>query len=317
MKYAQLGTSDLTVSRICFGSWQLSPRFWGEIPIEPWRRALDKALELGVNFIDTAGAYGDGYAESCLGDYFAASGNRDRFIVATKFYWTFQKAERHPDTSYAFIVKECEDALRRMKTDRIDLFQVHSWDPLTRPDEVAAALTDLRRDGKVRWFGASNLNAEQVSLYHKYVPVVSLQPWYNLIERDNEKREFPFCLENRIGVIPYSPLYRGLLTGKYARGHQFTDDRANLKLYQGASFQRMLDGIDELRPIAEKHNLSVAQFAIRWILTHPAITSAIVGIKTPEHIESIAAAAEDVLPAADWHKAAQIMARAKQEASAL
>lgn len=317
MKYAQLGTSDLVVSRICFGCWQLSPRFWGEIPLAPWRKALDKALDLGVNFIDTAGAYGDGYAESCLGDYFAASGHRDKFIVATKFYWTFQKAVRHPDTSYDFIIQECEDALRRMKTDRIDLFQVHSWDPLTRADDVAAALVKLRHDGKVRWFGVSNLTAEQISLYHKHIPVVSLQPWYNLIERESERREFPFCLEHRIGVIPYSSLYRGLLTGKYTRGHQFSDDRANLKLYQGASFQRMLDAIDELRSIAEPHGITVAQFAVRWILTHPAISSAIVGIKAPEHIESIARAADTVLPAEDWHKAAQIMAQAKQEALTL
>ena len=317
MKYAQLGTSDLVVSRICFGCWQLSPKFWGEIPLKPWKKALDKAIELGINFIDTAGAYGDGYAESCLGEYFAASRNRDHFLVATKFYWTFQKAERHPDTSYAFILQECEDALRRMKTDRIDLFQVHMWDPLTRPEEVAAAFVELRRQGKVRWFGVSNLNTEQISLYLKHIPVVSLQPWYNLLERDNEKREFPFCLEHRIGVIPYSPLYRGLLTGKYARNHQFTDDRANLALYQGAAFQRMLDGIDALRPIAESLGLTVAQFAIRWILTNPTVTSAIVGIKSPEHVESIAPAAETMLSAEDWYKAAQIIACAKQEALSL
>ncbi|HNR33437.1 MAG TPA: aldo/keto reductase, partial [Candidatus Hydrogenedentes bacterium] len=246
MQYAQLGKSGLLVSRICFGCWQLSPRFWGEVPIAPWRKALDKAVELGVNFVDTAGAYGEGYAEEMLGNYFQDSGNRDHFILATKFYWTFKKPKRHPDTSYAFIIQECEDALRRLKTDRIDLFQVHAWDPLTRPDEVAAALGRLKQEGKVRFFGASNLNADQVALYQRYIDVASLQPLYNLIDREVEARELPYCLREQIGVIPYSPLHRGLLTGKYERDHVFEDDRKNLPLYQGEAFQRMLAGLDDV-----------------------------------------------------------------------
>lgn len=317
MQYMQLGKSGLLVSRICFGCWQLSPRFWGEVAIGPWRKALDTAVGLGVNFIDTAGAYGDGYAEEMLGDYFKDSGNREHFVLATKFYWTFKKAKRHPDTSYAFIVQECEDALRRLRTEYIDLFQVHAWDPLTRPDEVAAALGRLKQEGKVRCFGASNLNVEQTSLYLRHIDVASLQPLYNLIDRDVEARELPFCLREQIGVITYSSLHRGLLAGTYAREQQFDDDRKNLPLYQGRAFHRMLDAIDALRPLAEKHGLTVAQFSIRWLLTHPAVTSAIVGIKTPEQIASVVPAADDVLPAEDWHDAARIVAEAKREALGL
>lgn len=316
MKCAQLGKSGLMVSRICFGCWQLSPHYWGEIPIAPWRNALDRALELGVNFIDTAGAYGDGHAEKCLGDYFRDSGNRDLFVVATKFYWTFKKPARHPDTSYQFILDECEDSLRRLRTDRIDLFQVHAFDPLTRPDEVAAALGRLRQEGKIRHFGVSNLNVEQIELYRQFTDIASLQPWYNLIERGPEEREFPYCMRHGIGVMPYSPLYRGLLTGKYAPDHRFSDDRANLPLYQGEAFRRMLAGIRRLEPVAQKHGLSIAQLAIRWVLTHPAVTSAIVGIKTPEHIASIVPAAESVLPAEDWHHIAGIIKTAQAETSA-
>lgn len=314
MQYAQLGKSGLIVSRICFGCWQLSPRFWGEVAIGPWRKALDKAVELGVNFVDTAGAYGDGYAEEMLGGYFQDSGNREHFVLATKFYWTFKKAQRHPDTSYAFIIQECEDALRRLKTDYIDLFQVHAWDPLTRPDEVAAALGRLQQEGKVRLFGVSNLNVEQMALYLRYVDIASLQPLYNMIDREAESRELPFCLRERVGVITYSSLHRGLLTGKYTRDTRFDDDRRNLALYQGRAFHSMIDALDALRPLAEKHNLTVAQFSIRWLLTHPAVTSAIVGIKTPEHIASIVPAADGALPAEDWHEAARVIAEAKREA---
>lgn len=313
MEYRQLGRTDMVVSRICFGCWQLSPRFWGEVPLGPWRAAIDKALDMGVNFIDTAGAYGDGYAESRLGDYFADAGNRDRFFLATKFYWNF-RGERFPDTSYDFILSETEDALRRLKTDRIDLMQIHAWDPLTRPEQVAAALGQLKKQGKVRWVGVSNLNVEQIAMYREVIDVQSLQPPYNLLEREIESRELPYCLQHRIGVIPYSPLYRGLLTGKYARDHIFEEQRGKFGFFVQPAFTRILDGLDELRPIAEDLGLNLAQLAIRWLLTHPAVTSAIVGIKTPEMIENIAPAADAELPAPLWHKVAGIMKKAREDA---
>ncbi len=317
MQYIQLGKTDLIVSRICFGCWQLSPRFWGKVPLGPWRRAIDRAVELGVNFIDTAGAYGEGYAEECLGDYLKKRKLRDKFFIATKFYWNFKGKARYPETTYAFTISECEDSLRRLKTDRIDLFQIHAWDPLTRPEETAAALARLKQEGKIRWVGVSNLNVEQIAMYRQFIDVECHQPHYNLLAREPEEREFPYCLQHRIGVIPYSPLYRGLLTGKYARDQQFTDSRANYGLYTGRAFHRILDALDELKAIAKPLKLTVAQLAIRWVLTHPAVTSAIVGIKTPEHIESIVPAADAPLPAPTWHQTAEIMQKAREEAEAM
>ncbi|MCG3199173.1 MAG: Aldo-keto reductase YhdN [bacterium] len=311
MHFAQLGKTDLVVSRICFGCWQLSPSFWGKIPLEPWHAALKKALDLGVNFIDTADAYGDGYAESSLGEFLHKEGLRDRFIVATKFFWDFTVSPRVPNTTHDYILRACEDSLRRLKTDRIDLYQIHAWDPLTRPEEVAAAFGRLKKEGKVRWFGVSNQNLEQIRLYGKHFEVASLQPHYNLLFRDIEARELPYCLESRIGVIPYSPLYRGLLAGTYSRDQEFEDHRGKLELFTGEKFQRILDGLDEIGPIARELGLTVSQLAIRWVLTHPAITSAIVGIKTPEHIESIVPAAEGMLPRDVWHKVAGVLERAK------
>jgi aryl-alcohol dehydrogenase-like predicted oxidoreductase len=313
MKYTQLGKTDLMVSRICFGCWQLSPRFWGEVPLAPWHAALKKALDVGVNFIDTADAYGDGYAEQSLGEFLQREGLRDRFLIATKFYWNFEGEKRHPDTRYEYILRECEASLKRLRTDHIDLYQIHAFDPLTRPDEVGAALSRLKKEGKVRWFGVSNLNVEQMRMYGKHFEVSCLQPCYSLLAREIEQNELPYCLAERIGVIAYSPLYRGLLTGKYRKDQTFTDSRKDVKLFQGAAFHHMLDALETLRPVAEKHGVTMAQLAIRWILTHPALTCAIVGIKTPEHIEGIAPAADGVLSADDWHHVAGVLAKAKVE----
>ena len=317
MQYVQLGRSDLIVSRICFGCWQLSPRFWGEIPLDPWRDALHKSADLGVNFIDTADAYGEGYAEEKLGDWFEKSGLRDKFVLATKFYHNFEQEERVPDTSYDYILRECEASLKRLRTDRIDLYQVHAWDPLTRPDEVAAAFAQLKKQGKVRWFGLSNNNADQIRMYAQYFDVECLQPRYNMIDREVEDHEFPVCIEKKIGVITFSSLAKGLLGGKYTPDTTFDDHRQYSPLFNGKPFERILQGVEDLKPIAEKHGLTIPQLAVRWVLSHPAVTSAIVGIKTVEHIETIAPAADAELPRRDWYDAAKIISAARSEAMKL
>lgn len=316
MRYVQLGKTDLIVSRICFGCWQLSPRFWGDVSMDDWRAAVRKAPEVGVNFIDTADAYGDGAAESALGDLLAEDKTRDSFIVATKFYHNFEKAERHPDTSYDYILRECEASLKRLRTDRIDLYQIHAWDPLTRPDEVAAAFGQLKKQGKVRWFGVSNLNADQIRMYLRYCDIECLQPLYNMLAPEVEARELPVCVENRMGVISYSSLARGLLTGKYTPEAHFGDFRDDDPYFHGESYEAIKAGLDKLKPYCEKYRLTLPQFAVRWVLTHPAITSAIIGVKKPDHIESIAPAADGVLTNEDWHSASSIMATAGAAAKA-
>ncbi len=306
MQTVQLGRTDLNVSRIAFGCWQLSPAFWGEIPIHPWEEAVRAAADLGVNFIDTADAYGNGHAETSLGKVFQRDGLRDRFVLATKFFWRIEaNGERFPDTTYAYILRACEASLRRLQTDRIDLYQIHAFDPLTRPDEVACALTDLRRQGKIRWIGVSNLNAEQMRMYERHFDVACLQPPYSLLNRKAEADELPYCLARRIGVIAYSPLFRGLLAGRYDRTTKFTDRRAALPEFTGDRFSRILGALDRLRPLAEGHGLTLAQLAIRWVLTHPALTAAIVGVKERAHIEGIVAAADAPLPHDDWHRVAR------------
>lgn len=317
MHYRQLGSTDLKVSRICFGCWQLSPAWWGEVPVEPWAAAVKAARDCGVNFIDTADAYGDGFAETELGKLFKREGGRDEFVLATKFYWNFSTGPaRFPDTTRDYIIRACEASLRRLQTDHIDLYQIHAWDPITRPDEVAAAFQQLRREGKVRWFGVSNLNPEQMDLYRAHWDVSSLQPPYSLLARDIEQRELPYCLRHNIGVLNYSSLHRGLLGGKYTADTTFADHRAKAPLFQGAGLKIILAAVEEAKAIATEQGLTMAQLAVRWVLTNPAITSAIVGVKKPEHITGIVKAADGALPQDLWHRLAARFRQAQTEALA-
>ena len=312
MQYQQLGKTDLVVSRICFGCWQQSPKFWGEVDQDAWEKAVIGAPDYGVNFIDTADAYGEGYAESRLGEVISKHNLRDKYLIATKFYWNFDDPnERFPDTRHDYILRQCEKSLERLQTDRIDLYQIHAWDALIRPDEVAAAFAKLKRDGKVRWFGVSNWNSDQMRMLQKYFPIECLQPPYSLMARDIEASELPFCLENRIGVIAYSPLYRGLLTGKYTPDHNFMDSRAGAKYFSGESFKKILEALASLQPIADKYGLTIPQLSITWLLTQPAVTSTIVGIKTLDHIATIAPATKVLLEQNDWHHVADVIENAK------
>ncbi len=314
MQMMQLGKSDLTVSRIAFGCWQLSPQAWGEVPLAPWEEAVLAAPDCGVNFIDTADAYGNGYAEESLGNLFQRhKGLRDKFVLATKFYWHVEESGAYyPDTSHDYIIRACEASLRRLQTDHIDLYQIHAFDPLTRPEEVATALNELRRQGKVRRLGVSNLNPEQMRMYARYFEINSLQPPYSALQRDVERAELPYCLDQRIGVIAYSPLFRGLLSGKYAPETTFSDNRAKLPEFQGERFARILAALDKLRPLAADYGLTLPQLALRWVLTHPALTSAIVGVKERSHIEGAAAAGQGQLALADWHRVARALAEANR-----
>jgi len=312
MQYQQLGKTDLIVSRICFGCWQQSPGFWGAIDQDAWEEAVVAAPDLGVNFMDTADAYGEGFAERRLGEVLAKHHLRDKYLIATKFYWNFSDPKnRFPDTRHDHILEACEASLQRLQTDHIDLYQIHAWDALIRPEEVAAAFSKLRQEGKVRWFGVSNWNRAQMAMLLKYFPLESLQPHYNLLFREIEAEELPFCLEQQIGVIPYSPLYRGLLSGKYAPDHIFADHRADQKYFSGKPFQRILEGLQGLKPMAEKYGLTIPQLSIAWLLTHPAVTSTIVGIKNLENVATIVPAAEVRLEQPDWHQMASAMEKVK------
>lgn len=315
MKRVLLGKTTLEVSRLAVGCWQLSPRFWGEVDPENWKRAMDAAGEGGINLVDTADAYGDGGAEEALGAYFAERGNRDQWVVASKFYWDFTtpvpqtySIDRFPHTSHKYITAACEASLRRLRVETIDLYQLHAWDPLLRPEEVARAVTELKAAGKIRSFGVSNLNVEQMRLLEAVVSVDTLQPRYSVLHRRPEEREFPFCLERHIGVLAYSPLERGLLSGRISAQSVFTDARATSEPFSKTSLERLVPRLEKITALAESFGLTLPQFAIRWLLTHPAVTVALIGTKKPEHVSSLACAPADVLPPAAWHEAAACVA---------
>lgn len=304
----------LEVSRIAVGCWQLSPRFWGEVDLDVWKKALDAALEAGVNFLDTADAYGDGMAEEALGDYFRERGNREDWVLATKFYWDFSTTppegstlDRFPHTTYDYILSACEASLKRLGVETIDLYQLHAWDPLLRPEEVARAIGELKGAGKIRYFGVSNLNVEQMRMLDALLPVETLQPKYNLRHRAPEAREFPFCMEKRIGVLAYSPLERGLFSGKVAVDSVFEDSRGRSDLFSKESLEKLVPRLEKVTALAKRLDLTLPQFAIRWLLTHPAASVALIGTKKPSHITDLQHAADEPLPPPVWHEAVALL----------
>jgi len=298
----RLGRSELQVSPICYGSWQLSRRFWGDVPKDELIAAMRRAFELGVNFYDTADAYGDGMAETVMGQALADL-PRDQIVVATKVYWHFYPdGRRHPDLSGKYLLEECDNSLRRLKMEYVDLYQLHAFDPLTPLAETTEALEKLRRAGKIRCYGVSNFTVEQLRLARRHGDYATCQPRYSLLDRQIESDLLAYCAAEDIGVLVYSPLSLGLLTGKYDGSESFTDLRADHPRFQGERFQRLASAVRGLAPMAEKYGISIVQLVLAATVAHPAVTCAIVGIKNPAQIEEAAGAMGKVLEREDYFK---------------
>jgi len=286
----RLGRSNLHVSPICYGSWQLSPKFWGDQPRDVIIAAMRRAFEVGVNFYDTADAYGDGLSEEVLGEALKPL-PRDEIVVATKVYHHFYPdGHRHPDLSGDYIRRECDASLERLQMDYIDLYQCHGFDPLTDLAETTEALESLKQAGKIRAYGASNLTAEQLRAARAFGDYATIQPRYNLLQSQAETDLLPYCRAEDVGVLVYSPLYHGLLTGKYTGAETFDDLRESNADFQGERFLQLAGRVRALAPIAEKHSLTIVQLVLAATLMSPMIHCAIVGIKTPEQIEDAAGA---------------------------
>jgi aryl-alcohol dehydrogenase-like predicted oxidoreductase len=300
----RLGRTELLVSPVCFGTWQLSSRFWGKLDEEPIVAAVRRAFELGVNFYDTADAYGDGRAEEVLGGAVQEL-PRDQIVVATKVFWRPSDrpdGARYPDLSADYIAAACDASLRRLKLDYIDLYQCHSFDPLTPVDQTIAAMERLKQAGKIRAYGTSNWTVEQM----RHAQQVggnfhSCQPPYSLLRRDIENDLLPFCAANDVGVLVYSPLQLGLLTGKYKGDETFSDTRGTRPDFQGERFRTICDRVGQLKPIAAKYGLSTVQLVLTVTLMHPGINCAIAGIKGPEHIEDASGAMGKSIEREDWY----------------
>ncbi|MCD6231378.1 aldo/keto reductase [Candidatus Aerophobetes bacterium] len=284
----QLGKSGLKVSPICFGCWQMGQTYWGKQPEDVLIRAVHTAFEYNVNFFDTADAYGDGIAEKILGKAIKEL-PRDKIIIATKvFHHFYPDGHRHPDLSKKYILYECEKSLERLGIDYIDLYQAHSYEIYTPMEEIAEAFEKLKREGKIRAYGVSNFTLEQLRLARKYGSFSTLQPYYNLLEPGIEKDLLPYCYGEKLGVLVYSPLLRGILTGKFTGKEVFSDLRANDLRFKGKRFQELVRKVEKLKPVAKDKGMSVTQLTLLTTLSHPAIHSAIVGIKNSAQIKEAA-----------------------------
>ena len=286
----RLGRSELMVSPVCYGSWQLSPRFWGEVPVEDVKAAMRRAFEVGVNFYDTADAYGDGFSEQVMGEALADV-PRDKIVVATKVYHHFYPdGHRHPDLSGKYVVEECNASLKRLRMDYLDLYQLHSFDPYTPLAETTEALERLREAGKIRSYGVSNFTVEQLRLARAVGDYATLQPRYSLLDREIEADLLPCCQAEDVGVLAYSSLALGLLTGKYEGTESFDDFRGRHPRFQGEKFKQLATAVRSLAPMAEKYGLTIVQLVLAATLAHPQLDVAIVGIKNPAQIEEAAGA---------------------------
>jgi len=285
----KLGTSNLDVSPVICGTWQASP-LWGDQSddalLATWRAAFD----CGINTFDTASNYGDGRAETLLGGLLPAWG-RDNAVVVTKAYCLLRPDKKrvfnlHGDNLY----KTCEASLQRLKTDYIDLYLLHVFDPTADPAEAAEALETLRQAGKIRAYGVSNYTAEQLRMALHFGNYSVLQPLYNLLDTEAENDLLPVALAAGVGVMAYCPQAMGLLTGKYTGDETFTDTRGRNPRFQGEAFKTLCAKVKSLQPFADKYGLTTAQLALACALHHPAVTTVIAGAKTPEQIREAAGA---------------------------
>ena len=299
MKPRQLGNTDMHITPIGFGSWAVGGggyQFgWGSQDDEQSIAAINRALDLGMNWIDTAAVYGLGHAEEIVGRALKDRAERPYIFTKCSRVWN-DDGEISGNLRAHSIRRECEASLRRLQTDVIDLYQMHWPDPEQDIEEGWEAMARLQQEGKVRYIGVSNFNIDQMQRIMKIAPISSLQPPYSLVKRDVEQDILPFCQEHDIGVIVYSPMMSGLLTGTMTRERikNLPDDdwRKRDPEFQEPHLSRNLALVEKLSEIAYLHGRSTGEVAIAWTLANPAVTAAIVGARDPEQVDSNIGAAE-------------------------
>ncbi|MHC4264570.1 MAG: aldo/keto reductase [Planctomycetota bacterium] len=299
MKTRKLGHTELELTTVGLGTWAMGGPWlfgWGPQDDGEAIAGILKALELGINWIDTAAIYGHGHSEELVGQ--ALTQTREKPFVATKcgLTWNEQK-ERITCLKAESVRNECHASLKRLGIDRIDLYQIHRPDPDEDIEQAWEEMAKLQEQGKVRYIGVSNFNVEQIKRVQKIAPVASLQPPYNMLRRQVEDELLDYCAENNIGVIVYSPMQRGLLTGKfsYERLKKLAPDDHRLRCveFQDPQFPIIMEFVEQLKPLAERNSCTLAQLAISWVLRRPEVTAAIVGARRPEQIA-------ETYSASDW-----------------
>ena len=293
MKYRTLGRTGLKVSPLCLGAMMFGA--WGNPDHDESIRIIDAALDAGINFIDTADVYSNGESEEIVGK--AIAGKRDDLVIATKVHSPMGEDPNRSGNSRRWIIRECEDSLRRLGTDHLDLYQIHRPDPSTDIDETLGALTDLVHQGKVRYLGSSTFPASQiveaqwVAERRNRERFVCEQPPYSILVRGIEAEVLPTCEAYGMGVIPWSPLAGGWLSGNWRLGVENLTSRRAERIpgrydLSDPDNQAKLEAADALAVLAEEAGLSLIHLALAFVLRHPAVTSAIIGPRTMDHLES-------------------------------
>lgn len=307
MQYRKLGNSDLEISEITLGSWLT---YGVGVDRDHAAACVNRAFEVGINFIDTANIYGRGAAESVLGELLAGR-PRSSYMLATKLFFPMTETDR--GLSAVQIHKQIDASLRRLRTDYVDLYQCHRFDPATPLEETMRALTEVVEQGKARFVGFSEWTPEHIQQaldIPNVVRFVSSQPQYSMLWRKPERGVFGICARNGIGQIVWSPLAQGVLTGKYAPGappppdSRAASDEMNDFMTPDLMSERVLAAVQRLRPIARDAGLTMAQLALAWVLREPNVSSAIIGASRPEQVDDNARASgvklgDDVLRAID------------------
>jgi aryl-alcohol dehydrogenase-like predicted oxidoreductase len=308
MKTRKLGHSDLNITPIGLGAWAIGGSDWqfgwGHQDDADSIAAIHRALELGINWIDTAAVYGLGHSEEVVAKALAAwPGQRPYLLTKCARLWN-EKRQITTSLKAGSIRQECESSLRRLRIDTIDLYQIH-W-PAADPAETEEGWTEmanLQKQGKVRWIGVSNFNLEQLRRARAIAPITSLQPPYSLIRRDVERDILPYCQQNGVGVIVYSPMGSGLLTGAMTQERAAAlppeDWRTRSSEFKDPKLSQNLAIADRLRAVAKRHGCSPGEVAIAWTLRHPAVTGAIVGARNANQVDGVIRGADLQLTAAE------------------
>lgn len=288
MKYRQLGQTGIEISLIIMGTWQAGKSMWANIDDNETKKAMRAALDAGITTFDTAEIYGNGYSERIIAN--ALSDVRDQVVLASKVFATHYKHDQ--------LIDACHRSLKNLNTDYIDLYQIH-WPPgsFGQPavplEEIMGALMELKEQGKIRAIGVSNFNAQLMQEAAQFGPIASLQPPYSLFWRNHENQDAAYCQEHQMSVLAYSSMAQGLLTGKFGPDHKFArgDHRAGHRLLKPEHYGRVQSALEQLRPIAAKNNITLAQLALAWVTSHPD-TCAIAGARNADQATQNAAAGD-------------------------
>ncbi len=318
MQKRALGSSGIQASAVGVGTWAIGGWPWGGTEEKASIEAVQASVDEGITLIDTAPAYGLGLSEEIIGK--AIEGRRDDVILATKcgLVWHTDKGDHFVDQYDKAIHRylgpesinyEVEQSLKRLKTDYIDLYQTHWQDPTVPIEDTMSALIKLKEEGKIRAIGVSNANVDHLERYRKVGPVDSAQEKYSMLDRDLEQTMLPYCRENNISILAYSPLSLGLLTGKVTPGREFKGDdlRQNNPRFTVENRQKVAGMLDKFKPIADKYGITIPQLVIAWTIAQPGITYALVGARNPKQAHENAKAGEVILKDEDLSEINQII----------